>query len=359
MTKQEDTIITELRRRNAELESENEKLRSEIAQFRQRGRRLSQGHHEVLPVVVEVADTVDLSRVDESLVVQISSFLGSSRELLNLGLTCKSFGWRQSAPTSAPKYLSLVEEVARGTVSSSVDDSERRLLRCVYCTTSWLSVLHKLENLRSFNVLLGGTIEHRNGDETTVCSTSSLCTALSSSYVMRSGSHYAEFKIIAGDPIIGVVRPMPGLDDDEHDYGFYFIGDQDKYPKLLSERSYDWGRGDVHACEYSCHDGKMSWTNWDVEHDEEEDCVKGEEENVEWDGMECCGTGDVLGMLLDLDEGLLIVCKNDRCLGVMKYGLSGPYCWYVGVAGDDEVKIQRGTPPVPLSMTCEWVPFRH
>ena len=82
-TKQrEGAVITELRR----LESENERLRSEIAQFRQHG-RLSEGNHEVLPVVV--AATVDLSRIDTSLVTQISSFLGTSRELLNLALTCK------------------------------------------------------------------------------------------------------------------------------------------------------------------------------------------------------------------------------------------------------------------------------
>ena len=88
--------VAELRgRRIAELESENERLRSENAQVEQlsqlRGRnaeleseiehlRQRRGSHEVLPVVVTA--TVDLSRIDTSVVTQISSFLGTSRERL-------------------------------------------------------------------------------------------------------------------------------------------------------------------------------------------------------------------------------------------------------------------------------------
>ncbi|EJK54954.1 hypothetical protein THAOC_25371, partial [Thalassiosira oceanica] len=86
--------VAELRRRNAELESENDQLRqlperiaeleSEIEQLRRGGRR--EGTHDVLPVVI-VPPTVDLSRFDTSLVAQISSFLGTSHELINLALT--------------------------------------------------------------------------------------------------------------------------------------------------------------------------------------------------------------------------------------------------------------------------------
>ena len=247
-----------------------------------------------------------------------------------------------------------MEEVARETVSSSANGDEMSCLpRYVFAfgTTSWLSVLHKFENLLSFDVLLGDYIEHRNGDETTVYSTADfLCTAVSSGYVMRSGRHYSEFKIIAGIPVIGIARPMPGLDavrhedDDGHDYGFYFIGDPDLYRKFVSERSDDWGDGDgVHACEYSCHEGKMSSTRWDEDYEYEE--LEGEEDKVEWEGMEGCTVGDIVGMLLDLDKGTLIVYKNNRRLGVMKDGLSGPYHWCAGVGVGSEVTIRRSTPP--------------
>ena len=179
MTSEDGDVNAELRRRNAELESEIERLRLEIARLRRRDRQ-EEGNHEVLPVVV--AATVDLSRVDSSIVTQISSFLGASRELLNLALTCKSFGWRQPASTL---NWSLVEEVARQAVSSSAIDGEMSSLpRYVHGMTTWLSILNKLEHLLLFNVLLGGGIEHRNGNKATVYGTGHplVCTAVSSIY---------------------------------------------------------------------------------------------------------------------------------------------------------------------------------
>ena len=82
------------------------------------------------------AAMVDLSRIDASIVTQISSFVGVSRDLLNLALTCKSFGWRQPASTLG---WSLVEEAACQTVCSKSDRES------VSRTTTWLTILHKLE----------------------------------------------------------------------------------------------------------------------------------------------------------------------------------------------------------------------
>ena len=197
--------FAELRGKIAKLESENEQLLWH-------GRR-EEGNHEVLPVVVDVAATVDLSRVDSSIATQISSFLGTSRELLNLGLTCKSFAWRQ--PSSTLNW-SLVEEVARQIVCSRATDAEMRSLpRYVSGTTTWLSILHRFEHILVFDVLLGGSIEHQNGDKTMVYGTENLCTAVSSNCDMSSGSHFTEFEIFNGTigaPYIGIVRSMPGLD---------------------------------------------------------------------------------------------------------------------------------------------------
>ena len=60
-----------------------------------------------------------------------------------------------------------------------------------------------------------------------------------------------------------------------------------------------------------------------------------------WEGMEYCDDGDTVGMLLNLDEGTLAVYKNNRRLGVMKDGLSGPYCWYADVSNGDTVSISK------------------
>ncbi|EJK61340.1 hypothetical protein THAOC_18199 [Thalassiosira oceanica] len=335
--------VAELRRRNALLESEIDQLRqlpgriaeleSENEQLRLGGRQ--EGNHEVLPVVLVPATiTVDLSRVDTSLVAQISSFLATSHELRNLALTCKSFGWFQ--PTSSLNW-SLVEEVARQEVCSKATDFEMSSLpQYVSGTMTWLSILNRFEHPLQFDVLLGDGIEYRNGDKATIQGTGNTSTALSSGHVMSSGSHYAEYEIIAGEPFIGVVRPMPGLDARSFGDFCYFVGDEFRYPMFLAQRSVRWGAcSNVHACEYGCSLGRMSWTDW------------GDEERLGlgWEGRDGCGTGDIIGMLLNLDEGTLTVYKNSRRLGVLKDGLSGSYCWYATVGEDDMVTIKRGVPP--------------
>ncbi|EJK44200.1 hypothetical protein THAOC_37283 [Thalassiosira oceanica] len=280
--------VAELRRRNAELETEIEQLRRRVQNL--------EGNHEALPVSVPPA-TVDLSRVDTSLVTQISSFLGTSHELRNLALTCKSFGRRQ--PTSSLNW-SLVEEVARQAVCSQATDSDMSSLpQYVGGTMTWLSILNRFEHPLLFGVLLGNNIEYRNGDKATVQGT---------------------------------------LGEHEHCAIKRLLGVKAFYPKFLAQRSVEWGDGNVHVCEYACYDGTMSWTDW--EDDNEEINF-----NLDWVGMEGCGSGDTIGMLLNLDEGTLTVYKNDRRLGVLRDGLSGSYCWYVCLCGDHTVSIQGGTPP--------------
>ena len=335
----------------AELESEIQQPRSEIARLRQPGRRQEEVGHEVLPAVVEVVVTattkVDLSGIDTGLVTHISSFLGTPHELLNLALTCKTFGWR--LPTSHQTW-SLVEEIARQILSSRATDFDvSSLPRNVSGATTWLSILHMHEHPLVFDVLLGGYIAHRNGEKTAVCATGTRDeehfnnnAAVSSNCIMRSGTHYAEFQI-KGEPFIGIVRPMPDLDAnayDGDDMDFSFNGVPLLTSDFHAQRSDDWGDSNVHACDYCCYSGEMSWTNWDRESGE----------GIDWEGMERCRTGDTVGMLLNLNEGTLTVYKNNHRLGVMKDGLSGPYCWYAGVAYYDEITIKRGAPPVVNDM---------
>ncbi|EJK68870.1 hypothetical protein THAOC_09915 [Thalassiosira oceanica] len=240
---------------------------------------------------------------------------------------------------------SLVEEVARQAVCSRATGAEiGRLPQCVSGTMTWLSILYKFENLSSFDILLGEGVEYLNGDKATVHNTGSkICSAVSSIYNMRIGSHFAEFEIIdanSGMPFIGIVRPMPGLNSRvffEEDH--YFIGNSNAYPDFLEQRSDEWGVGGVHACEYFCGTGGMSWTSWVEDEDEEEQTL------LAWQGREACLPGDTIGMHLNLDEGTLTVYKNNRRLGVMKDGLSGSYFWYVSVWGGAAISIKRGEPP--------------
>ncbi|EJK57235.1 hypothetical protein THAOC_22747, partial [Thalassiosira oceanica] len=131
---------------------------AEVARLRQQ-LQWRQGSHETLPVITPPS-TVDISRLDTGLVAQVVSFVGTSRELLNLALTCKSFGWQQPA---SGLDLSLVDEVARGAVCSwrnDIDGVRITLPSHIKCTTTWLSVLHEHEHPLKFDTLLGGGIDY-------------------------------------------------------------------------------------------------------------------------------------------------------------------------------------------------------
>ena len=252
-------------------------------------------------------------------------------------MTCKSFGWRPPTQLSTLSW-SLVEEVARQAVSSmATDDEVSRLPVYSSGTTSWLSILYRYEPLPIFDVLMGGYIEYRNGDKSTVQALSEYhyCSAASCNYPMTSGSHYAEFEIIAGLPYLGIMRPIDtgGAREIYPFFGHF-------YPVFLAQRSEDWGDSDVHVCEYFSQDGKMCWINWD---DDEDNWY------LDWKGMESCRAGDTVGMLLNLDEGTLTVYKNNLRLGIMKNDLHGSYCWFVTLLDNDTVALKGGTRPTGAS----------
>ncbi|EJK46583.1 hypothetical protein THAOC_34743 [Thalassiosira oceanica] len=322
---------------NDALESEIGALKSEVARLRQQLQRQNallrplllsqrlrplrlQENHEALSVTVSTLTTVNLSDIDTSLVTQVASFVGTSREMLNLALACKSFGWRQ---TGSEMDWSLAEEVARQAVRSGlnyINGVRIALPRYVRGTRTWLSILHEFEHPLKFNTLLGRHIEHSGGDRTSVRSPTErghYGAALASGFVMMSGIHYAEFQI-RGCPHIGIVRPMPNslilrMLARRENFDFF---ESELYDDFWAARTDKWGGGTVHACEYHCEEGDLSWTDWD----------DGGEDWADWEGMENCGLGDTVGMLLDLDMGILTVYKNNRRLGVMKDGLSGSYC---------------------------------
>ncbi|EJK53671.1 hypothetical protein THAOC_26840 [Thalassiosira oceanica] len=324
-----------LRSENARLREQLLRSDAEIGRLRQQLQRL-QGSHEALPVVVPASTpTVDLSRIDTSLVTHIVSFLGTSLELRSLALTCKSFGWQRPA---TGLDLSLAEEVARQVVCSGRNDVEgARITLSPYVrgTTTWLSILRESENPLKFDTLLGPGIEHANETKTSVCIGDTIVAAVASNYVMESGIHYVEFQITEGNPLVGIVRPMPNLDPNRYDEHFSFY-DHSMLDNFLAARTGEWGTGNVHVCEYYCNHGNMFWTNWDGE----------EQLGVDWEGMEGCETGDAVGMLLNLDEGTLTVYRNNRLLGVMKDGLSGSYCWYANSIGRAALTIERCDPPL-------------
>ena len=186
-----------------------------------------------------------------------------------------------------------------------------------------------------FDTLLGRDIEHANERRTSVRASDGFSAAVASNYVMVSGIHYAEFHIAEGLPWIGIVRPIPNLDPARYANEDFYFFEPSFYDDFLAARTDEWGSGNVHVCQYvTLTGGRMSWTNW-----------AGEEQLVaDWEGMEGYRTSQILGMLLEMNEGTLAVYKDNRRLGVMKDGLSGPYCWLATLLGST-VAIKRCEPP--------------
>ena len=93
------------------------------------------------------------------------------------------------------------------------------------------------------------------------------------------------------------------------------------------------------------------WVGWDSKKDDPNDQIK-YPESTKWNGMEKLPPGSILGLLLDLDEGTLTVYKDKRRLGVMKDGLDGSFCWFVGTFSTCLVEINREQVPTIISTAC-------
>ena len=61
----------------------------------------------------------------------------------------------------------------------------------------------------------------------------------------------------------------------------------------------------------------------------------------DWQGREELVTTGTIGLLLDLDGGILSAFKDGRRLGVMKDGLDGEYCWFIAAFLDCTVNISK------------------
>ena len=70
----------------------------------------------------------------------------------------------------------------------------------------------------------------------------------------------------------------------------------------------------------------------------------------DWEGEQGAYEDDRIGMLLDLDQGIMTVWKNDVKLGVMvAEGLSGPFCWAVSLGPGNGASIESA--PLPEQYT--------
>ena len=147
---------------------------------------------------------------------------------------------------------------------------------------------------------------------------------------MMAGKHYVSFEECQGALSMGVMRPgevMQSAEDSPLLPMFYT-----HFTQRRGSRQYN---NSVNCCMYDAYTGLCYSHDWGG----------GLPDSQQWDGMERVSGSFEIGMLLDLDEGTLSVYKNGRKLGVMKRGLAGHYCWFVGMAKGNKVTIKRETLP--------------
>jgi len=168
---------------------------------------------------------------------------------------------------------------------------------------------------------------------------------------MRAGKHYATFTFTKDNTDEGTVFSMPGIirplpNWDKKGVASFDPSDRGCFEELQKERTERWGDGNINYCgmliEYG--PGRCFWSSWQG--------VK----SGEFGGRvgNDFASGDKIGMLLDVDVGTLSVYKNGRRVCVMKYGLSGEYCW-CGVISSGQWRIEKG--PIPTSIVGDSLGF--
>ena len=279
-------------------------------------------------------DDSALANVD--VVSHLASFL-EAKDLCQVRATCKALG--SSNDDAAFNGLSMVEEAARRVYEDASDEEKATLPR--HDGESWIVLYHHLLMLRArltFNQLIGIFVEYQGGDEAavqgrTVTGLGNYSQAICGNHIMRAGRHWATFTSSSGFHLFqnfGVVRPLPGWETRGLDT--FNPVKRDFYADLLRDWTDRW-EGDVHLCRLNMKDGSCFWSDW-----------SGERGNgFDWEGWNDydrdCKT---LGMLLDLNEGMLSVYQNGRRLGTLKDGLAGEYCWTAGFWGRGNISILRG-----------------
>ncbi|EJK76315.1 hypothetical protein THAOC_01928 [Thalassiosira oceanica] len=290
-----------------------------------------------------------LDVLGNDLLVRCASYLDPDG-LVHLGRTSARFGIPQ-----AVQQRSLANEAARQRFWESTTKEERSRLP-KYKEESDVGLLRALEQLRQplrFDELAGYGFRPQENPASVIKFKEAYegwSTAVSG-HVMRAGRHFVEFTINDQQSSyihLGVVRPVSftdGIDlqaDWEGEVHPVCVSSDWKpaiAEKLRSQKTARWGEdSNVHCCAYHCHDGQCYLTDWNTEDDYSDDCF-------DWQGSEVLEGSGTIGLLLDLDEGTLSVFKDGRCLGAMKEGLDGEYCWFVAAGLFCKISISRGRAP--------------
>lgn len=258
---------------------------------------------------------------------KIISYLPSI-DLLSLSLTCKRFGVSDDDELSVIKKSAqiIVQDVATGEQLAALPH---------YDGESSLADYHYLQLMRApltFDKLVGdieissdkSCVKYNGGVH--------LATAFSDN-ILRAGKHYATFSHQSNNRrlMVGVMRPGRANQNASGSPRY-----EEFYDNFSQTHAAHYNNSSVQCCLLGLATKNCLSSGWDDE-------INNETES--WEGSEHMSSGDAIGLLLDLDEGTLSFYNNGRKLGVMKKGLTGPYCWVVSFYSGNQVTMKRGTIP--------------
>lgn len=310
------------------------------------------------------ANEKTLDACTDEVLLHIACFISDANALLCFALTCSRLGARTvssaicasdpsdsrpccSEQSVAMETWSLVDEAARRWLRGCSDEECGQTPRRGRDT--WMSLMNEVQRLRSPSRFVrvhksirmkleeGG---HRITKKQSAQDGNATRTA-ASTVVMRAGRHFVQFRMrdeigAASTTCVGVVRPTWNIE----------TGFNAQYRP--------------EHCFFRCADGKAfpGYRDWAG--------MPFQSTTAAGVPLPATSTGECIGLLLDLDRGVMIVYKDGRPLGVVATGLSGEYCWAVATAGVDEwghdsqppgpkgiLRIESAPTPAPIGESLE------
>jgi len=263
---------------------------------------------------------------------KIISYLPSV-DLLSLAVTCRRLG------VSDHNDQSLIEKSTHIAVQDIATEEELGTLP-YYNGENSLANYHYLQLMRgplTFDQLVGPAEYTNSGDKSCVCNNTQYCwTSAFSDKILWAGQHYVSFQLYSelhASYMLGVMRPGQA---NQKARG---VPTMRSFYRNFSQRlGGEHTNNNIHCCLYNSYDAHCILSEWADRSNKVE----------RWDGMEGMSSDGKIGMLLDLEEGTLSVYKNGQKLGVMKRGLTGPYCWVASLYQGAQVTIEQGTMPPSL-----------
>lgn len=286
-----------------------------------------------------------LDGFSDDIIARFASYL-TAAEMVGLQLTCRAFGLAADGGGA-----NVVEDAARQLHQTvPMSEYERRVFT-KHEDESYVEFYHHFLQFRSpsplaFRQLIGNNIEYATESRSCVLvrgyrEAGYRCAI--GNQVMRAGRHFAEFELsdIGHDSSIyrcyklGVMRPISngwasrGLEHfNPSRIGFsrYIENEVQLGRELLRERRVErWGAGDINCCAH-CNEGLCESTNWQAGGGLENRTGVRYHRNI--------------GLLLDLDEGRLIMFISNRSF-LLKQGLTGEYTWFVTIGRGCQVSMRR------------------